>query len=71
MQLQEVVFNLTNEKGKTAKLLASEIGISENEFFEKLSNGGDIELICKICDALGISIDELYGYYKKYKKIIS
>ena len=65
MQLQEVVFNLTNEKGKTAKLLASEIGISENEFFEKLSNGGDIELICKICDLLNVSIDELYKLYKQ------
>ena len=65
MRIQDAVLDLTKEKGKTIKSIANDIDQSEKEILEKLAGGADIELICKICDSLNVSIDELYQLYKK------
>lgn len=53
------------KSGFTQKALAEKIGVNNSAVsnWESGQNSIDIEVLCKVCDVLGVSISEIYGIY--------
>lgn len=62
------------QKNTNCNKLSAEIGVSRNTLYSIINRDNmkvDFEILAKMCDALDISIDELYNAYKSESKDIS